>query len=219
MTALNREPTMTTFESADSAPDSRVAWGNRPVTSIWLWVALGVAAVAVAGSLTLSLGLNLKACPLCFYQRAFAMSALAVLGMGIAAGLGRSGSLAFVALPLAVAGLGVAVFHTWLEGSGKLECPPGLLGLGTAPQQSLIIFVLLGRSGGEGGSVAGPLGRRGGRRRPGSAAGGGILHRQSAHGSRAGLGQTARCLPATVPSPAGTLNTEVAGWISPDSNR
>jgi hypothetical protein len=48
-----------------------------------------------------------------------------------------------VALPLAVAGLGVALFHVSLEIGDKLECPTGLLGLGTAPQQSLVLFALL----------------------------------------------------------------------------
>jgi hypothetical protein len=42
-----------------------------------------------------------------------------------------------------VAGLGVAVFHVGLEVSGALECPAGLLGLGSAPQQSLVFFVVL----------------------------------------------------------------------------
>jgi hypothetical protein len=44
---------------------------------------------------------------------------------------------------VAVAGLGVAGYHVWLEVSGKLECPAGILGIGTAPQQSLAIFVAL----------------------------------------------------------------------------
>jgi hypothetical protein len=48
-----------------------------------------------------------------------------------------------LALPVAVAGLGVAFFHVRLELAGKLECPEGLLALGTAPQQSLAVFVTL----------------------------------------------------------------------------
>jgi hypothetical protein len=37
-------------------------------------------------------------------------------------------------LPLAVAGLGVALFHEYLELTGKLECPSGVMGVGTAPR-------------------------------------------------------------------------------------
>lgn len=107
------------------------------------WAALVVAVSALAGSLALSLGLGLKACPLCFYQRTFAMSLVAVLGMGLSARAARPGRLALLALPLAVAGLGVALLHVSLEVRGKLECPAGVAGLGTAPQQSLAVFVVL----------------------------------------------------------------------------
>jgi hypothetical protein len=71
------------------------------------------------------------------------MSLVAVLGMGLLAGGHRDGWLPLLALPLAVAGLGVALFHVSLELRGELECPAGLLGLGSAPQQSLAIFVML----------------------------------------------------------------------------
>jgi disulfide bond formation protein DsbB len=115
---------------------------------LWTWAALAVAVAGLAGSLYLSLGMGLKACPLCFYQRTFMMSLVAVLGMGLLAGLvGRianpSYPLALLALPLAVAGLGVALFHVSLELRGKLECPAGVLGLGTAPEQSLTVFLVL----------------------------------------------------------------------------
>src|SRR2546426_4215289 len=105
--------------------------------------ALAVAVAALAGSLALSMALNLKACPLCFYQRTFAMSVVAVLGMGLLLDVGRGGRLSLLALPLAMGGLGVALFHVFLELTDKLECPVGLLGLGTAPQQSLAIFLIL----------------------------------------------------------------------------
>ncbi|MBM4071055.1 MAG: disulfide bond formation protein B [Planctomycetes bacterium] len=114
--------------------------------TILLWLALGVSLVAVAGSLYLSLGMNLKACPLCFYQRTFAMSLVGVLGLGLCAGADkglRPGMLGLLALPLATGGLGVAAFHVSLEVSGKLECPAGVLGLGTGPQQSLAVFALI----------------------------------------------------------------------------
>src|SRR5436190_2221701 len=59
-------------------PDSPNATAERPSSGL-TWFALLVALVAVAGSLWLSLGMNLKACPLCFYQRTFAMAVFGVL--------------------------------------------------------------------------------------------------------------------------------------------
>jgi len=109
----------------------------------WTIAAPIIALTGVGGSVWLSVDMGLKACPLCFYQRAFVM---AVAGAFLAALLSaaRNSALPHVlALPAAVAGLGVAVFHVWLEVSGTLECPHGVFGLGTAPQQSLAIFVLL----------------------------------------------------------------------------
>jgi len=102
-----------------------------------------VATAASAGSLWASLGMDLVPCPLCFYQRAFALGAFGVLAIGLLAGVRPSATLSLVALPLAVAGLGVAGWHVSLELSGKMECPIGLFGLGTVPQQSLAAFVLL----------------------------------------------------------------------------
>src|SRR5919199_714734 len=98
------------------------------VASPWLWAALAVALAGLAGSLFLSLGMGLKACPLCFYQRAFMMSLVAVLGMGLLTGAGQSGRLGLLSVPLATAGLGVALFHVSLELAGRLECPQGLFG-------------------------------------------------------------------------------------------
>src|SRR5262245_19711124 len=114
------------------------ARGSGPLT----WAAVAVATLATAGSLWLSLGMGLVACPLCFYQRAFAMSVLAVLLMGLAAGVGPARS-ALLALPSAIGGLAVAAFHVNLVRTGVLECPAGLLGLGPAPLQSLVVFIVL----------------------------------------------------------------------------
>src|SRR5262245_53408382 len=124
---------MSTTVSRYSSADSRVS--NV--------LALLVAALTVGGSLALSWGLNLRACPLCFYQRTFAMSVLAVLGVGLVTGAARGRRLSFLALPLATAGFGVALFHVSLELTGALECPPGLFGVTTAPQESLGMFALL----------------------------------------------------------------------------
>lgn len=114
--------------------------GNRG--RYWLLAALVVSLVGLSGSLYASLGMGLKACTLCFYQRAFIMSLAAVLLVGVIAGAGQRGKLGLIALPLAAAGLGVALFHVRLELTGKLECPQGFFGLGTVPQQSLAAFAL-----------------------------------------------------------------------------
>jgi disulfide bond formation protein DsbB len=106
------------------------------------WLACGVALLASIGSVYLSVGMGLKACPLCFYQRTFAFAAFGVLLVGLLTGAQRTG-LSLLTLPLAVGGLGVAVFHVFLEVNGTLECPRGLLGLGTPPRQSLVVFVAL----------------------------------------------------------------------------
>jgi hypothetical protein len=87
--------------------------------------------------------MGLKACPLCFYQRAFVMSAFAVLAIGLVTGTAPPGRLALLVLAPTTAGLGVAIFHVYLEVAGKLECPLGLFGWGTAPRQSLGTFAVL----------------------------------------------------------------------------
>jgi disulfide bond formation protein DsbB len=113
--------------------------GNGRVLA-WVWLALVLALATVGASLWFSIGLGLKACPLCFYQRTFAMAVVGVLLMGQVAGVRDGRVLAVIVLPLAVAGLGVAGFHVYLETTKTLECPPGLFGLWTIPGQSLIAF-------------------------------------------------------------------------------
>jgi disulfide bond formation protein DsbB len=105
--------------------------------------ALAVAAAASGGSLFLSLGLGLKACPLCFYQRSFALAAVLVLVLLLGVEGLRSARACLTALPLAVSGLGVAAAHVKLVVGGKLECPPGLFGWGDGPTQSLAVFSAL----------------------------------------------------------------------------
>ncbi|MHB0958194.1 MAG: disulfide bond formation protein B [Pirellulaceae bacterium] len=110
---------------------------------LWAMAALLFALIGVAGSLYLSLGLGLRACPLCFYQRSFMMGTLAVLVVGLAADPTRTGLYCLLSLPLALAGWGVAAFHEYLVLTGVLECPIGLLGIGTSPAQSLVVFTLV----------------------------------------------------------------------------
>ena len=71
------------------------------------------------------------------------MGAAAVLLVGLLINPRPVRMLSTLALPLAVSGLGIAVFHVNLEMTGKLECPLGLLNLGTAPQQSLGLFLVV----------------------------------------------------------------------------
>lgn len=109
----------------------------------WNLAALTVAIAASGGSLYLSLGLGLKACPLCFYQRSFALAAVLVLVLTFWLDGLRSARACLVVLPLAVSGLGIAASHVKLVLSGKLECPMGLFGWGDAPTQSLTVFTAL----------------------------------------------------------------------------
>jgi disulfide bond formation protein DsbB len=143
-------------EHAQADPPGRTG----PARSLEV-VALVLALVASAGSVWLSLGLGLKACPLCFYQRSFVFGAVGVLAMGFLTGV-RPGLPSLLALPLGAAGLGVAVFHNYLELGEKLECPQGLAGLGTAPQQSLIatgLVVAFLIAGAAAGARSAPYGR------------------------------------------------------------
>jgi formate hydrogenlyase subunit 3/multisubunit Na+/H+ antiporter MnhD subunit len=91
----------------------------------------------------LSIGLKLKACPLCFYQRTFVMAVVAILGTGLLTGRRHRAVLNVLVLPLVVAALALAAFHVYVERTGKLECPAGVMGIGTAPQQSLVMLILL----------------------------------------------------------------------------
>jgi disulfide bond formation protein DsbB len=130
-------PSVTDHDPNQSAPAPPGA------TVGFVWPPLLVALATLAGSLWLSIGMGLKACPLCFYQRTFVMGVVAVLAVGLLTGDRHRGVLNVLALPLAVAGVGVALFHVYLEVAGKLECPAGVLGLGTAPQQSLAALAVL----------------------------------------------------------------------------
>lgn len=111
------------------------AWTER--------LAFLVACIAVAGSLYLTLGWKLIACPLCLYQRLFAMSVVAVLLSGWLFIQSPGRGLTVLALPLSVGGLTVALLHVTKEWQGAMVCPLGLLYLGTAPQQSAAAFALL----------------------------------------------------------------------------
>src|SRR2546421_11217075 len=97
---------------------------NRCCT--WTCLALATAAAGTAGSLYLSLGMGLLACPLCYYQRTFMMAALGVLLTGLIGGVRPKAQASLLALPAAIAGLGVAGWHVSRELAGKMDCPPGI---------------------------------------------------------------------------------------------
>ncbi len=104
---------------------------------------LGLATLMLLGSLYMSIGMGLKACPLCLYERSLVMAVVGVLGLGLALRIGSPGTLSLLCLPLAFGGLCLAGFHVYLDRSGVLDCPDGILGIGRAPDQSLAGYVLL----------------------------------------------------------------------------
>ena len=111
-------------------------------------VALLIAIATAAGSLYLTLEMGHKTCTLCFYQRAFAFALVGVLTTGILAFRDRGARICLLALPVAVAGLGVAAFTAYLgmtewprqNENWYLACPMGIEGYGTSAQQSLVAF-------------------------------------------------------------------------------
>lgn len=71
------------------------------------------------------------------------MSAGGVLLIGLFSEFRNSVVVLQMAMPLTIGGLITAIFHFYLEAVGALECPLGIFGLGSGPQQSLCVFVLL----------------------------------------------------------------------------
>lgn len=113
----------------------------EPPTPFYTWFAVALAGLASAGGVYLYLE-GKEPCPLCYYQRSFAYATLAILLAGLLGGFNEKFAVAALALPVAFAGLGVALWHVNLERTGVLECPPGAFGMSTAPKQSAIVFGL-----------------------------------------------------------------------------
>lgn len=106
-------------------------------------IALGLALATSLGSVFMSVGLKLAACPLCYYQRTFAFGVALILLVGMVFELQERITLPALALPLALGGLSIALWHVSLESRGKMECPTGLTMVLSAPKESLIAFVLI----------------------------------------------------------------------------
>jgi disulfide bond formation protein DsbB len=123
--------------------------GAGPATSgavanpAYTWAALAIAGLTALGAYYLSLAEGKFPCPLCFYQRAFVLGAFGVLLVGLLSGINTRVSVATLALPVASAGLGVALWHVNLERTQVLECPAGMFGISSAPAQSMAAFGLL----------------------------------------------------------------------------
>lgn len=77
-----------------------------------LWLAFLVAAVAMAGSLYFSVGAGFVPCDLCWYQR-IAMYPLAPI-LGVAA-LRRDPRVAWYAVPVALIGAALSIYHIGVE--------------------------------------------------------------------------------------------------------
>ena len=98
---------------------------------------------AVAGSVYLSMGLGLIACPICLYQRGFAMATFGILVVGLATKARESGYVnLFAFLPTVIGGL-VAAVHSFLHLGGAQVCPKGLFGIGHTPEQSVVSYLLI----------------------------------------------------------------------------
>ncbi len=106
-------------------------------------IAFLIALLGSLGSVYLSVGMGLKACPLCFYQRSFMLATAGLLLVMLISGKIPWASGCGLALVPALAGLWIAIWHVYLEQSGALECPTGLLAIGTAPTQSLFMFAIM----------------------------------------------------------------------------
>src|SRR5262249_23080155 len=113
-----------------------------------VWAALLSALVATLGSLWFTMGMELEAGPLCFYQRTCVMLAVGIIAAGLLVRNQSASGVAAMALPVAVAGLGICIIQNLLEYTHRIECPKGIHNIGTAPQQALaaqaiLVFFLL----------------------------------------------------------------------------
>ncbi len=117
-----------------------------------LWLAFLVAAVAMAGSLYFSVGAGFVPCDLCWYQR-IAMYPLAPI-LGVAA-LRRDPRVAWYAVPVALIGAALSIYHIGVErlpgvpsGWCSLQSPCNVIwverfGFVTIPTMALLGFLAI----------------------------------------------------------------------------
>lgn len=99
----------------------RVTWArtvHEAVSETALWLAWVVVAGAMLGSLYMSEVANYVPCTLCWYQR-IAMYSLAVILL--VAAIRRDLSVRWYALPIAVIGLVIAIYHYFVEWFPQIE--------------------------------------------------------------------------------------------------
>jgi disulfide bond formation protein DsbB len=121
--------------------------------SALVYVAWAQALVATLGSLFFSEVMRFTPCVLCWYQRIFMYPLVAILTVGI---LSRDPRVRQYVLPLAILGLGVAIFHNLLFfgviSEEVTQCRLGVsctiryfgfLGFIDIPQMSLVAFTVV----------------------------------------------------------------------------
>jgi disulfide bond formation protein DsbB len=91
---------------------SPVSYRDGDRARVGLAVATAVATVATSGSLWFSLGLGLVPCTLCWYQRILMYPLVVIVGV---AAVERRPGVYRTALPLAVPGLLLAAYHSYLQ--------------------------------------------------------------------------------------------------------
>ena len=127
-----------------------VSHASRFDVRFWLAAGTGIAAIATGGSLWLSLGLGLSPCELCWYQRILMYPLVVVLGV---ATFEERASVFRTAFPLALGGVAIAAYHSWLQYAAtstrcsfnEVSCAAvqyRIAGL-TIPNLSLVAFTII----------------------------------------------------------------------------
>lgn len=94
------------------------SWLTLNLSELGLWLGFAVAAVATIGSLIYSEGLDYLPCRLCWFQRIFMYPLAVVLGV---AALRRDRQIWRYAVPLAVIGSSISIYHYLIEHFPRLE--------------------------------------------------------------------------------------------------
>ncbi len=126
---------------------------NKKPSAIVLYAAWIVALIATVGSLFFSEVMQLPPCVLCWYQRIAMYPLVLVIAAGV---IMRDGRVKFYALPLALSGLVISVYHNLLYygliPDSITPCTQGVscttvqiewLGFITIPLMALAAFVLI----------------------------------------------------------------------------